>query len=302
MLDEWEENLFDASFGGIPINVLSTGDSVPRTVARHLFPFRDGALAIDMGQEARTTSVEIIFFDQGPQDDGSTHIDRMLAFLEVANSGLEQTFIHPITGSYQAFAEGLSFNAQASDRASISLSCTFVETGLERAAFETNEDQTVASGVAAVSEASLDVAAEAEALGIEVTVNEDSLKVAQGWADAGEEITPRQVSLELNYMANQIEAETERFQLATRVDRYPMLLAFHRLQASMRKAAALTQSAAPATRQVVTDRPTSLLAFVNDRFGGANANAQYLRTRQLNRIENPSYIPAGTTIIVEVVG
>ena len=100
-MDEWGDLLFEASYGGLLLDIISTDDDVSRALAIHKFPFRDGAVLQDVGAEPRQTTVSIIFLPIPTQDDN--HINRLTTFLTLVNEGVPQSFVHPLTGDDELY-------------------------------------------------------------------------------------------------------------------------------------------------------------------------------------------------------
>ena len=310
-MDEWQDLLFTASYGGVLFDCLSTDDDVSRVLARHEYPFRDGAVLQDMGGAPRTTNCEIIFIPTAEQT--RDHLDRFKRFANLLDAAHSETptplLVHPLTGAYRALPEGVSFKGDAGARDVVRLTVNFVERGLDSAAFRTTNDQSVASGVVAVensvtgldsvlADVSGDPTLEAELAAEPVTVGDDALTTAQGWEN-NDDLTPRQVNLELNAITNTIVDESLRLEVATDVRRYPTYLAFQRLHSAIRFAADLAIQTTPKLFELRVARSEPLLAIVTDIYGGTTALDRYTRARQLNDIPNPGNVPAGTLLTLE---
>lgn len=304
MADEWGDILFDPiSFGGIELDVISVSDNVGRVLARHEYPFRDGAVIEDMGGVPRETGCDIIFIPGGAGD-GANHLENLVSFLDVAQSGEASTFIHPLTGSYQAFVEDLTFNARADDRSVVRVSCTFVEAGLDRAAFFAGADESVGSGVVLAEEAQADmnasIEADADAMSLDppITVQDDVVATATSWQDTPN-ITPRQINLELNSVTKDIITQSERLELASDVTKYPLYQSFQRLHRAIRRAAEIAIRTGPKLTELTVGKDMPLLAVMSNFYGGTLALSQYTKTRELNDIDNPALVPEGTKLTVE---
>ena len=150
MTDNWGTILYDASYGGFPIHVLSTSDVGGRALARHTYPHRDGADIEDMGAEPRVTRCRVIFT-------GPDHYEAFRVFHDLAQSIEPLDFVHPITGTYLAKVGELNWSADAEPRDTIMVDCTFEEDTTEPAAFPIGAGSPTLSG-------SDDVAASAAAL------------------------------------------------------------------------------------------------------------------------------------------
>ncbi|VVE76338.1 DNA circulation family protein [Pandoraea anapnoica] len=88
----WSENLFDASFRGVPFECLRADDTLDRSVSRYKYPNVDGEDIEDLGQKAREVSMTAVLFG----DDYETQMRQLLNAL--ATKGPAE-LIHPIFGS-----------------------------------------------------------------------------------------------------------------------------------------------------------------------------------------------------------
>lgn len=88
----WEENLLDASFRGVPIDVADENLEAQRFVSQHGTPYKDGDSVEDLGRGARVFALRVIF--NGPNYEFS--LRALLAALDTIGPG---ELIHPIYGS-----------------------------------------------------------------------------------------------------------------------------------------------------------------------------------------------------------
>jgi prophage DNA circulation protein len=88
----WEQNLQDASFRGVKFDVIRTEDGRQRAVARHEYPYVDGADLEDMGARERTFSLTAVLWG----DDYDTRLQTLIKTLDQPGNG---ELIHPIYGS-----------------------------------------------------------------------------------------------------------------------------------------------------------------------------------------------------------
>jgi prophage DNA circulation protein len=308
--DEWEKLLFAASYDGVLFDCVSTNDDVSRVLAQHEYPFRDGAVLRDMGGAPRTTQCEIVFI----AIDGTTdHLTRFKKFKNLLDAASKKDraplLFHPLTGSFRALPGGISFVASASQRDFVSMSVTFVEQGLDAAAFRTTNDQSVAAGVVETSIASnqlnsvlmdtgTDTELSEEVAANPVAVGDVAIATVTSWEE-NPSITPRQVNLELNAITNEITDTSTRLKVAQDVRRYPTYLALQGLHAAVRDAADLTIQTGPKVVNHTVIRTEPLISIMTDIYGGATAIDRYNRTRELNDIPNPSRVVAGTELTIE---
>ncbi len=88
----WADNLLPASFRAIEFDILSTEDEARRALARHSYPYTDGADVEDMGLEERKLSVKAIFYG----DDYEARLRAFLAALDERGAG---DLVHPVFGA-----------------------------------------------------------------------------------------------------------------------------------------------------------------------------------------------------------
>lgn len=88
----WEDSLQDASYRGVPFDVVNTRDSVSRDVAIYEYPFVDGGDVDDLGRKPRNTRMTVLFWG----DDYETRLQRFLAALDERGNA---ELIHPVFGS-----------------------------------------------------------------------------------------------------------------------------------------------------------------------------------------------------------
>jgi hypothetical protein len=144
-----------------------------------------------------------------------------------------------------------------------------------------------------------------EELGLEgssalsTTVHEDALELAETWeaAEPGA-LTSRDVTMALNSLTNDLEREMDRLELATDLDRWPVLQAFNRLLYSVRKAAETVITDTPRIVDWRPLAPTSLFAFCQRTYGADEAEERADQIERLNDIKNPARIEAGTVLKV----
>lgn len=94
----WEENLLDASFRGVPIDVADENLEAQRFVSQHGTPYKDGDCVEDLGRGARVFVLRVLF--NGPNYEFS--LRALLGALDTIGPG---ELIHPIYGSVSVVAQ-----------------------------------------------------------------------------------------------------------------------------------------------------------------------------------------------------
>lgn len=298
MSDVWSGALYQASFGGVEFDCLSTSDSMARAVAKHSYPRRDGADLQDMGGEARTTRCQLIFWERASLE-GETatgnHLQRFAAFLAASRAGRSQDFVHPLTGTYRALIEELEFDATGEERDAITATCTFVEDSTQPAKFDPGSLLAVDSGAAAVA-ANAQLATDAlAAQGIDSDVPSSASSLVDAW-ESDPTKSAREVDLELATAQNQIDGLVDQYELTTDIDRFPLYRRMVSLSYSLKRAAALFKQAQPQVIQITLAADQPLRVLVTETYGAAQAEARYADVMRMNDIEDPSLILAGTVL------
>jgi len=138
-------SLFDAAIDGIPLEIENLDDRFEVAIARHEFPFKDGALLEDMGQKARTVSFRCYFWDDGSHLTYNNHIVLVNHLKDKALFELT----HPMYGTMSGKVESVSVRADDRDMTA-EIDINFVE-NLRQAISEVQyEDVEVAADQAVI--------------------------------------------------------------------------------------------------------------------------------------------------------
>ncbi|HAW0191952.1 TPA: DNA circularization protein, partial [Escherichia coli] len=95
----WRDNLYDASFRGVPFSVESDEGSFGRRVQVHEYPNRDKPYTEDLGRATRRLTINAYLVG----DDYAEQRDRLITAIETAGPG---TLIHPQFGEMQGCIDG----------------------------------------------------------------------------------------------------------------------------------------------------------------------------------------------------
>ena len=135
-------------FRSIPLQIESIDDTFEKSIVRHEFPYRDGALLEDLGQKARITKFRCYFWDDGAAEitfsDGTssgggnyTYNDHIELLNLLANQSLF-SLVHPKYGTIKGCVESVS--VKHDDRQMLAeIDLTFVEnlrTVIDEVAYE----------------------------------------------------------------------------------------------------------------------------------------------------------------------
>ncbi len=298
MSDVWSSALYQASYGGVEFDCLTTSDSMPRTVIEHSYPRRDGADLQDMGASARRTQCRILFWERPPIDGEratGNHLQRFAAFVEAVNRGKPQEFVHPITGSYRALTEGISWDADAEIRDSIEVDVTFVEDTTQPVRFHPGALLVADAGSAAVRVRADKVNEELEELELDSGVASEAADVVEGWEEDPDTST-RQVDLEVASIASEIDGLVDEEALTSDIARFSLWRQLQALNFSARRAAAVFKQEQPQVIAVTIARAVPLRALAVEIYGARDAADGYREIMRLNDIDDPTLLAAGTVI------
>jgi prophage DNA circulation protein len=115
-------SLYDAAIDNIPLEIETIDDQFEVAIARHEFPFKDGALLENMGQKARTINIRCYFWDDGSHLTYNNHIQ----LVNHLKDNILFTLTHPMYGTISGMVERIS--VKADDRImTAEVDVTFVE-------------------------------------------------------------------------------------------------------------------------------------------------------------------------------
>lgn len=116
----WSETLLDASYRGVPIQVMSESLQAQRALAEHGVPYQDGDEVEDLGRGARTFAMTVVMFG----DNYEIELQNLLKALDTLGSG---SLIHPIYGQVEVVARDWSVQHKADRPDYAEVSLTFLE-------------------------------------------------------------------------------------------------------------------------------------------------------------------------------
>lgn len=125
----WSETLLDASYRGVPLDVMSDSLRGQRAIAQHGTPYQDGDSSEDLGRGARAFAMRAVLFGTNYE----IALQALLAALDTIGPG---ELVHPIYGSLTvlAYSWEVLHNAERPDYAEVSLQ--FIEQKPDEPFFE----------------------------------------------------------------------------------------------------------------------------------------------------------------------
>lgn len=298
--DIWAQSLYEGSFAGQPIDIVKTEDDVNRAIARNTYPRKDGADLQDMGGEPRTTRCEVVFFEKPDEPELDDHLTRLSLFINNSGAGKPQEFIHPLFGSYLAYAENITFSADADNPNAVFVSVEFIEDSTEPAVIYGPAAAPPQVGTAAVAAMAADYNAKIAGLNLPagsaaLTVGDDAQAMVSSW-ETDPDLSVRDVNSELSEISDTISDALLELNYATDITNMPIVKTLLRLQATVRRAAELFRQDSPQVITHVVQQATSLWALVTSLYGASQAAQRYDEMMRLNAITDPSAIPIGVTL------
>lgn len=310
MSDVWESVLYPATFGGIPIDVLSTRDSFRRSLVPFGPPGRDGAIVQDMGADARVTTARFFFFERDGDPaipaDQRDHVRRCREFLALANSGKAQEFVHPIFGSFPAMVEVADVETVAEERDQITVDVTILEQGINPRPL-TAQIADPTDGAQAAVAAQAQIARDQAAAGVDegtlteedgdlvTTVCDDAEATVVSWS-ADPDITPRDVTAALQRLSTVINGAINELELAASPDNYELFRAMQLMHFQVRRAANFARQDAPALISVTVAAATPLRCVLADIYGATDHDRHYDEAIRMNEIDDPTLLAAGSRL------
>lgn len=291
--DRFEEILHETTFGGVPIRITAIDDVGGREKARHMSPHKDGAELSDRGGVPRVTSCALAFLPVAGDPD---FYGRFLEFMALVDSGEAYEFVHPLTGSYLAEPSDVSFRIAPGERDLITVQVVFEESGTNPAVFEAGAGgpALAATEIVAASVADLEDALEETEVELEDDVAAASTETVEGWEDPDK--TQREINLELLTLSNRIAAETDRLELASDLEAYPVLVALQGLHYNLRRAAETITEKSPRIIQVTVEGAIPLRVLAARLYGADQSDYRYEELRKLNTVRNPARVEEGTVL------
>ncbi len=116
----WAETLLDASFRGVPLQVVGENLQWQRALSEHGVPFRDGDSVVDLGRGARRFPMQIIVYGVNYE----IELQNLLIALGQRGPG---ELIHPIYGSLSVVSHNVDVKHDADNPDSAQVTLMFVE-------------------------------------------------------------------------------------------------------------------------------------------------------------------------------
>jgi prophage DNA circulation protein len=112
----WADSLLEASWRGVPIDIVRTTDATGRSVATHAYPWVDGADLEDLGRDARRVTLEVIVW-------GAQYEQALRLLIEALDAPGAGELVHPVFGArrMQVRRHDVRHDADAVDQATLTI-------------------------------------------------------------------------------------------------------------------------------------------------------------------------------------
>ncbi len=301
--------IFEASFDGIRIDVLSTDVQHGRTVVQHRFPKRDGADLEDMGRAPFVCTLEFIFIDNrgsqpeaklrgltGGGEDTGNYQSRFEEFNAAVDADEPRVLVHPYEGAVRCRISNFSHRAAGAGQPAINASATFTE--------EISLPPVFAAGSGAQTRASSQDVRAAQvgaddalaAVGLSSTLPAEATLEAEAW-EADPELSTREVQLRMASLNNRLSTDLEDLETSQNLDRHPIMRNYTLLQYNLRRAADAFTATTTRIVIITVTEPTPLRIIAARFYGASEAERRFDELRELNpSVRDPSLVPAGTEL------
>lgn len=298
MSDEWTDQLFEASVDGMVVQLLGFDDDISRSQTVHEMVNRDGGFVADDGQVPRRSSWQLIFAEGiGNRSNEDTHLNRLQDFVRLLD-GQARTVVHPVSGAFQAKPSNISFAAGGDTRAVVQMSVDWVEHRPDPVAFEVGSRLSSVDAVDSVAIVAAEADSALSAQGQSSSTPTTAIATVQAWADAATR-RQRNITLEVNRLAAEIDSEANRIAVATDVNSAPIVLAFNRLQQTVTNAALRLLSNAPKLSKWVVPKNMPLYSVVQTLYGYEDSEERYNQILEANDVPDPLRVAEGQILLVE---
>ncbi len=292
---------FEASFGGVRIDVLSTSTNHPRRVFPHEFPKKAGATTEDQGRGPLIVDLNFVFIDRKARPGEELPIEdfmgRFETFKELLLLDSVRTLVHPYLGQIRCRIGEYSDSGDGEGQPSITARAQFTEENTEPAILDIVDGSIQATaGAQAVLQASVSADNALAAQGLSSTLTSEAATLSEAWGfSIG--LTSREVQVEMAELNGRLNAELETFEAGSDVDSTPIIQAYTILQFRLSKAAESFTTTTPRVIEITTEATIPLRAIVAEFYGAAEADRRFLEVLELNpSLRTPACVPPGVTL------
>ncbi len=295
---------FEASFGGVRIDVTSTSVQHGRKVFPHGFPKRDGAENEDQGRRQLLITLEFIFIDRKPQrgevDPVGDFQERFEIFDALVDDGPVRTLVHPYLGQILCKIADFTSNGDGEGQPVITASATFMEEIQDEPIVTILAGSTtIIGGAQEVKQAAVAADEAAKTIGFKSTIigeDGDAVSAAESWAQDAT-LTTREVQTEMAEINGRLNDELATIEAAANVNAIPLIQAYTLLQYRLRKSAEAFSSTTPRIIEITTEEVIPLRMIAAGFYGAEEADRRFLELLELNPgLRSPACVPAALTL------
>lgn len=288
----WDGILYGASYGGVPVHMVSSEIDAGNRIALHEGPNRHGARTENNGERPWTCSADLIFV-------GDEYLERYEEFREKKSSPDSLAFVHPLEGTKYCQVLDFAPSDSAGVRDARVVRCTFVEdasydwVAVSPRPVEPGQAVEGANVAAArLSEAIADAGGEPS------DVVTDGPAAARRWA-TDTSLTPAQIQSEMLQMSHDISNLSNELLIGA-PGTWELTASIIRMQSALRLVAETAARNAKKLIEVRIAKAVPVVVLAQRTYGGGNAVVMADRIIRLNpKIKNPNRIPAGSVLTIE---
>jgi len=298
---------FDASYGGVRIDVVSSSIAHGRKLTAHGRAKRDGARLEDSGRQPWVCDLDFLFIDrrlqEGESEAPAPALERFAEFDRLVSKGIVRRLVHPYSPSRLCRISNFVHAADGEGQPTIRCSATFTEEMNEVPVFEAASSLRATGGVHQLktvivrARAALDSADLAPSELAEANAELDTLEdTASAW-ESDPTVSARDVHLQMATSNNTVGARLESLDCARRLERWLIVKEYTALQYWTRVAA---EAFTAETRRVVTlttHVPMPLRIIAARFYGAREAEDRMHELLELNpELRTPALVDAGIEI------
>lgn len=300
---------FDASYGGIRIDVQRTRIRHGRKQIAHRQPKRDGATLEDSGREELVCDLEFIFIDRAQQagetEAPKSYLERFRAFDALVATDAIRRLVHPYMGALRCGVGNFEHSADGESQPAIYCSATFTEETSFTPVIDARPGVQTLAGSHEVASKVLQANAALSAPGTGLTGDEleastaelaGTRAVVENWVN-DPNISVREVQLQMASINSALNRRLEQLDAANNIDRHPIMKQYTLLQHQVRQAAAAYSSNTSRIVTITTVKPMPLRLIASRFYGARESAKRFDELLELNPgINNPALVGAGVEI------
>lgn len=292
---------FEASWGGIRIDVTSSNTNHGRRMFGHEFPKKRGASTEDKGRRPQVINLEFLFIDRKAQPGEDVPVGGYEQRFEVFNNLVKsediRTLVHPYLGQIRCRISNYSHSADGEGQAQILCSATFTEDNEEPPILDIVDGAIqVTAGSQAVLAARNAANDDLAAAGFTSALPDLAFDLSASW-ELSLGLTTRTVQTEMAALNARLNAELNTLGTATNIELLPIMRSYTLLQFRLRKAAEAFSTTTPRIVEITVEGLIPLRIIAAEFYGAEQAEQRFLELLDLNpQLRTPACVQPGQVL------